>query len=74
MRAGLTAGFPDLGEVGAALRCFGVPLHRVCSGPEFLHADRDVAEPAVDGNQPRGQVALAVTLGGLPQGGRAVRV
>ncbi len=63
---GHAAGFPDLGEVGAALRRIGVPLHRRVLGPKFFHAYRDMAEPAVDGNEPRGQIALAVTLGGLP--------
>ena len=43
----------DLGEVGAALRRFGVPLHRRVCGAELLDLHRDVAEPAVDLRQAR---------------------
>src|SRR6478752_1163614 len=36
-------------------------------GPELLHVDGYVTEPAVDRNQTRRQVTLPVARGGLPQ-------
>ncbi len=73
MRAGSPPDSADLGEVRAALACAS-EFHctDVCAGAELLHVDRDVAEPAVDRHQTRGQVALPVPPGGLAHGGRPV--
>ena len=69
----LAAGLPNLGEIRTPPGCFGVPLHRRVRGPELLDVDRDVAEPAVDGDQPRGQVALAGPAGWPREGRRPGR-
>src|SRR6478735_7450593 len=72
--SGLAARLPDLAEVRAALRGFGVPLHGRVARAELLDLNRDVTEPAVNVHQPRGQVSLAVTLRGFPHRGGSVGI
>src|SRR6185437_13474440 len=72
-RTGFTVG-THLGEIGAALRCVVIPLHRSVSGAQALDVDGGMAEPAVHRLQARRQVAGLVGLSsGLYRGG-AIRV
>jgi len=61
----VATGGANLGEVGAARRGVGVPLHGGVGGAQFLHLHRGMAEPAVDIGEARREIALAVLAGGL---------
>lgn len=71
---GIATGLTYFGEVCAALRRFGVPLHRGVARPQPLDRDRDVAEPAIHRLQARREIPLAVGAGGLCDRRRALRV